>query len=184
MTRIPNPLAPRTLLIELLVFFAAVALGGLVASAIGAPGWPPVAHAAVDGPPASAPPSAWDRVVHLLSKPAWIALGGALMIGAAQLLALARRRWRRLRGGLLGYVAGGVATGLLAFGAAAALSGSLDAGAMALAGAVVAAFGLARDPETGRQPQLAPGEMLPEGTMPPGLTGVPIPPPGKGTPWP
>lgn len=148
--------SPRMLALELLVFVAALALGGLIASALGET-WPPPAAAAIAGdvPAPSADPSTWDKVVHLLTKPAWIALGGALMIGAAQLLALGRRRWRRLRAGLLGYAAGGAVTGLLAFGAAAALSGSLDAGAMALAGAVVAAVGLARDPETGR-PAAAP----------------------------
>lgn len=108
-----------------------------------------------DRDPKPPPRSTWSRVYGLLSKASWFALGGAAMMIAARGLGALRARKKRLRKGLLGYVTGAMVTGGVIAGGAIALSGSLDAGVMALTGVVVAALGLARDPETGKVPATA-----------------------------
>lgn len=156
--RIPNPFAPRTLIIELLVFFAAVAAGGLIASAIGAPGWPPAAHAAVVTPPLAAEPSTLDRVLDVIGPIGKVAVGGMACLAVAWLLSLGRARWGWLRKGAAGNAAATVYAALVTFGAVLAIGGDVGTGLAAVGGAMVAGMGLAKDPETARLPRTAPPE--------------------------
>lgn len=120
----------------------------------------PVA-APVDPPPAAKPgPSLVDRALRIASKPTWVALGFALMVGMARLLAFIRAKKQWARRGWVGYLSGGVVACLGAAGVAGAVSGSTDAAGLAMAGALITAFGYARDPETARTAK-GPGEEVP-----------------------
>ena len=107
------------------------------------------------------PPSFADRALRFASKPTWVALGFALMVVVARLLAIVRERKRWARHGWVGYASGGIIACLSAAGIAGAISGSTDAAGLAMAGALVTAAGYAADPETARVKREASGEDVP-----------------------